>query len=194
MGGSEESPVSSAKISLVRSPKHSSTVSKPDLEPSMENHGVQICAGMSARRGSTSSTNSKRSRESSPKMGRPYLRGYCRCVPTPVGCAPPPPAWAQRSGCVPSHRIMPLVDIGYFAHQYKAYRRMAGRRNLRGHVRSRLRLEPIQPFLGRFQYRVHLFQPAGVRDVARADQMHTLELRPLRQMFRRQVRGWWRAK
>ena len=44
--GSEESPVSTANISLVRSSKHSSRLSNPDLEPKRENHGVQIWAGI----------------------------------------------------------------------------------------------------------------------------------------------------
>ena len=43
--GSEERPVSRAKISLEYSSKHSSIASKPDFDPNRENHGVQIWPG-----------------------------------------------------------------------------------------------------------------------------------------------------
>ena len=46
MGGSDDSPVSTAKMFGVRSSKHSSRESKPDLEPRTENQGVQMWAGI----------------------------------------------------------------------------------------------------------------------------------------------------
>ena len=42
MGGSDERPVSTAKICSDNFPKHSSMESNPDFEPSIENQGVQI--------------------------------------------------------------------------------------------------------------------------------------------------------
>ena len=45
MGGSEESPVSTAWMYGVISSKHSSTVSNPENAPNREKWGVQICAG-----------------------------------------------------------------------------------------------------------------------------------------------------
>jgi hypothetical protein len=41
MGGSELKPVSTAKICSLKSSKHSSMLSNPDLEPRRENQGVQ---------------------------------------------------------------------------------------------------------------------------------------------------------
>ena len=46
IGGSEERPVSTAWMYPDRSPKHSSTVSKPEKAPNMEKCGVQIWAGI----------------------------------------------------------------------------------------------------------------------------------------------------
>ena len=46
IGGSEERPVSTAWIYGVISPKHASTVSKPENAPNIEKCGVQICAGI----------------------------------------------------------------------------------------------------------------------------------------------------
>ena len=71
MGGSEESPVSTAWIWGARSPKHSSTVSKPEQAPNMEKCGVQIWAGTKIPFGHVSSMISRRSRQESPRIGRP---------------------------------------------------------------------------------------------------------------------------
>ncbi len=71
IGGSEESPVSAAKTCSDRSRKHSSSESKPDLEPSIENQGVQTWAGIRKESGSVASVISKRSRASRPRIGRP---------------------------------------------------------------------------------------------------------------------------
>ena len=71
MAGSEESPVSTAKIWGVKSSKHSSMESKPDLEPSTENQGVQMWAGIKKASLEVSSRVSSRSRASSPRIGRP---------------------------------------------------------------------------------------------------------------------------
>src|SRR3989339_224212 len=46
MAGSEESPVSTAIISWLTSPKHSAIESNPEFAPKRENQGVQICAGI----------------------------------------------------------------------------------------------------------------------------------------------------
>ncbi len=37
------------------------------------------------------------------------------------------------------------------------------------------------------QPRAHLLQPAGVRNIAAADDVHALELRPARKLFERQL-------
>ena len=71
MAGSELKPVSTQKISRARSPKQASSESKPDLEPSRENQGVQMCAGTRNASGDVSRTMSSRSRLSRPRMGRP---------------------------------------------------------------------------------------------------------------------------
>src|SRR3989344_2039343 len=69
--GSLESPVSTAKIYFVYSPKHASSVSKPDIEPNTENQGVQQCAGTTTAFGFAFKTIFTTSRESMPKIGRP---------------------------------------------------------------------------------------------------------------------------
>ncbi|GAI48932.1 unnamed protein product, partial [marine sediment metagenome] len=51
MGGSEERPVSKAKIKGVVSSKHSSIESKPELAPKRENQGVQIWEGITTQFG-----------------------------------------------------------------------------------------------------------------------------------------------
>ena len=56
MGGSEDSPVSRAKIMGVISSKHSSMASKPELAPNSENQGVQMWEGMTTQRGQVSAT------------------------------------------------------------------------------------------------------------------------------------------
>jgi len=71
MGGSDDSPVSTANIWGVRSSKHSSMVSKPDLEPNRENHGVQMWAGIRNPSSDVSSRISSKCFASSPKIGRP---------------------------------------------------------------------------------------------------------------------------
>ncbi len=60
-----------AGTSGARSPKHSSIESKPDRDPSTENHGVHACAGTSNDGPPASSTIASRSLESMPRMGRP---------------------------------------------------------------------------------------------------------------------------
>lgn len=82
IGGSEESPVSSAWMWGVRSSKHSSMVSKPEKAPKSEKWGVQMWAGMNTASGQASSVSSSRSRLSRPRMGR---------RPS-AGCTPGPPA------------------------------------------------------------------------------------------------------
>src|SRR3989304_8448839 len=70
--GSEERPVSMAKICDVNSSKHSSSESNPDIEPNTENHGVQACAGIiTPLSGSISRIIFKISLLSNPTMGRP---------------------------------------------------------------------------------------------------------------------------
>src|SRR5207249_11459307 len=69
--GSDDSPVSSAKIWGNRSSKHASKLSNPDSEPSTAKCGVQIWAGMNSTSGQTSRLISSRSWLSSPRIGRP---------------------------------------------------------------------------------------------------------------------------
>ncbi len=71
MGGSEESPVSTAKIWSEREPKHSFIESNPDFDPNMENHGVHMWAGIKKAFSEVSSMISKSFSASSPKIGRP---------------------------------------------------------------------------------------------------------------------------
>ena len=71
IGGSDDSPVSSATICLLYSPKHSSIESKPDLDPKTENQGVHICAGIKKDPWPTSNTISSKSLLESPRIGRP---------------------------------------------------------------------------------------------------------------------------
>ena len=71
MGGSDDKPVSTAWIMGARSPKHSSTESKPEKAPNMEKCGVQIWAGTNTASGQLSSVISSKSRLSRPRMGRP---------------------------------------------------------------------------------------------------------------------------
>src|SRR6056297_2905273 len=60
-GGSVESPVSTAWICSVRSSKQSSMRSNPDLEPNIENQGVQMCAGIKKLRSDISRVISSKS-------------------------------------------------------------------------------------------------------------------------------------
>ena len=71
IGGSEDNPVSTAKICFFNDPKHSSIESKPDFDPNMENHGVQMWAGTKKPLSLTSSIMESRSCASSPRIGRP---------------------------------------------------------------------------------------------------------------------------
>src|SRR3989344_3173003 len=70
IGGSDERPVSIAKISPVKSSKHSSSAMKPDFAPNTPNHGVHTCAGTSAQSGEAASAIFKSSFESMPMLGR----------------------------------------------------------------------------------------------------------------------------
>src|SRR3989344_5715252 len=69
--GSDDNPVSIAKIFGVSSSKHSSNESKPDIEPKMENHGVQACAGTTIHEGSALKAALATSFASIPIIGRP---------------------------------------------------------------------------------------------------------------------------
>src|SRR5665647_1080008 len=71
IGGSDDRPVSRAKIDGVISSKHSSIASKPELAPKSENQGVQMCEGMTTARGAASATILQKSLTSRPRMGRP---------------------------------------------------------------------------------------------------------------------------
>ena len=71
MGGSEDSPVSTAWMQGVRSSKQASMVSNPEKAPNMAKWGVQMWAGMNSASGQVSSVSSSRSRLSRPRMGRP---------------------------------------------------------------------------------------------------------------------------
>jgi len=71
MGGSEDNPVSTAKICSFKEPKHSSMESNPDFDPNMENQGVQIWAGTKKPLSLISSMMESRSAASSPSIGRP---------------------------------------------------------------------------------------------------------------------------
>ncbi len=71
MGGSDESPVSTAKMFSVRSSKHSSNVSYPLFAPSTENHGVHIWAGIRTVPSPASKAISNKSFEGNPSIGLP---------------------------------------------------------------------------------------------------------------------------
>ena len=71
IGGSEDSPVSTAWMWGSRSSKHSSMLSNPELAPSTAKWGVQMWAGMNRTSGQTSRQISRRSRLSRPRIGLP---------------------------------------------------------------------------------------------------------------------------
>src|SRR5512145_3359552 len=71
IGGSEDRPVSTAKTSLAKSEKHSVTLSNPDLEPNIENQGVQMCAGTRNAWEWSDKVISSKCRASRPRIGRP---------------------------------------------------------------------------------------------------------------------------
>ena len=83
--------------------------------------------------------------------------------------------------------VVLLVDVADLAADQKAHAAAARRRHLVGHRRGVFRLEPKQPLLRRFQLVAQLRQPAGVGDVAGGHHLHALDLRPLPQVFQRQV-------
>ena len=64
----------------VISSKHSSIASNPELAPKSENHGVQMCEGMTVQRGQVSAIIFRNSLTSIPRMGRPSDRRF----PTPA--------------------------------------------------------------------------------------------------------------
>ncbi len=71
IGGSDESPVSMAKICGVNSSKHSSRESKPDAAPKTEKWGVQAWARTNTASGDESMTIFKSSFASIPSIGLP---------------------------------------------------------------------------------------------------------------------------
>ena len=71
MTGSEDKPVSNAKMCSDRSRKHASILSYPPFDPSVENQGVQIWAGIRWASSDASSTISSRSLDGNPNIGLP---------------------------------------------------------------------------------------------------------------------------
>ena len=71
MAGSDERPVSSAVMYSVISSKHSSMLSKPELDPKRAKCGVQTWAGINMQSGDASMTILRSSLASMPSMGRP---------------------------------------------------------------------------------------------------------------------------
>ena len=71
MAGSLDRPVSMARMCGVKSPKHSSSESKPDLDPNIPNHGVQAWAGIIMQRGSISRIISSKSLGDMVSVGLP---------------------------------------------------------------------------------------------------------------------------
>ena len=123
--------------------------SKPDFEPSSENQGVQMCAGIRWHAGSTSSTVSSRSRESSPRIGRPSERMLP--IFSSRACSA---ATASRLGreddVVDLARAIdpsaPLfVDVADLAAEHEADRPLAGSRHRSLYVPRVLVLQAIQP-------------------------------------------------
>ena len=121
IGGSDDSPVSRAKICGVRSPKHSSTESKPDLEPSIENQGVQMWAGIRWQRSSMPRMISSKSRESSPRIGRPSERMLPIRSSAVWMCSTTSSEGAKMTLCTLRVGAVPLVDVADLAGQHKAH-------------------------------------------------------------------------
>ena len=80
-----------------------------------------------------------------------------------------------------------LVNRADFAGQHEPHLSLAGRRHCLLHRRGPLILEAKQPVLSRQQRVAHLLQPAGMRDVARADDVDAFALRPFGQILEGQV-------
>ena len=129
MGGSDERPVSSAKMCGVRSPKHSSTVSKPDLEPSMENHGVQMWAGMRWQRGSISSDDLEQvarvQAEDRAPVGADVADAF---EPWPGASATASSVGAKTTLCTLRVGAVALVDVADLAGEHEAHLRRGRRR------------------------------------------------------------------
>ena len=69
--GSADKPVSTAESKFLDSPKASSRLLKPDFEPNMANHGVQMWAGINMVSELACLTILRSSSESRPRIGRP---------------------------------------------------------------------------------------------------------------------------
>src|SRR3989344_1003868 len=68
---SDDMPISIEKICEVNSSKHSSRLSKPDIEPKTPNHGVHACAGITIAFGLISRAILANSFAGIPTIGRP---------------------------------------------------------------------------------------------------------------------------
>ncbi len=82
---------------------------------------------------------------------------------------------------------VPLVDVADLAAEQETHFSPARRRNVFGHGRGEFRLESKQPWLGRLELFLNLGEPAGMGDIARRHHGDAFDLRPLPEMFQRQV-------
>jgi hypothetical protein len=121
IGGSEDKPVSTAKMCLVKSPKASVMLSKPPMEPKAENHGVQIWAGTNKFLASAFKVNFSRSYESSPKIGRPSEA--ILPIASKLGLDLLGRFQRRRKDQIMhlAHLIMTLIDIGDLNGKHKTY-------------------------------------------------------------------------
>ena len=83
--------------------------------------------------------------------------------------------------------IAALVDVADLAAEDEAHRAAAGGRHIGLDRGGQVGAQPEQTLFGGHELVAHLRQPAGVRDVARPDDVDALELRPAGQVLEGQV-------
>src|SRR5713101_5971297 len=186
MGGSEESPVSSAKTYGSSSSKHSSRLSKPDSEPRTAKCGVQIWAGTKSTSGQTS-----RLMAIEPQDGPPVR----------LEIADGPQTTIEHFGMrqIGEHdeivhfarTAMLLVDRADLHREQKAHLVSTGRRQLLLDSLPPWVFESVQTLLGRLQLLLQLGEPGRVREITCTHDSNALECRPFVEIFeiQRTARG-----
>ena len=80
-----------------------------------------------------------------------------------------------------------LVNRADFAGKHEAHRLLARREHVRLHRAGVVVFQSEEAVFGGRQLFAHLFQPAGMRQVARADDADAFQLRPFMQVLKGQV-------
>ena len=184
MGGSELRPVSRAWIFPVRSPKHASRESKPDLDPKTENHGVQTWAGMKKARSSASSTISSRSRESRPRIGPSVGRDIADPVQSLVKAPDRRHVGHQNKVMNLSGLVSLFVDAADFPGQKETRGARARGRHPRIRQLFQIRPQAIKAVFRFHQLVVQFGHPAGMGEVSGPDNGDALFPGPHVQVFR----------